>query len=130
MTAVSPPPAVIFRVCLDSILLRVRMGLGVSLRSLYSKTFESLHPDLLVYLCDRLLTAHCVWRHSCHSIPIELQFFPLPSLGCLTLLCNVFFNLEYNVCVLFWDGIVYLLLLRRLHFCCYGLEGPFGTVIL
>lgn len=62
--------------------------------------------------------------------PIELQFFPLQSLGCLTLLCNVFFNLENNVCVSFWNGIVCLLLLRRLHFCCYGLEDPFGTVIL
>lgn len=51
------------------------MGLGISLRSLYPKTFESLHHDPLVFLCDRLLK-HCFWRHLCHWIPTSFSFSP------------------------------------------------------
>lgn len=47
--------------------------------------------------------------------------------GLSYLVCNAFFNLQHNVCVSSWNGIVCLLLLLRLRFCCYGPEGPFGT---
>lgn len=101
------------------------MGLGVSLRSLYPKAFESL-PLISRCVCGRLLTAHMCLQTLVPFSPMELQF-PLWSLGCLTLYVMLFFNLQHNVCVSSWNRIVCLLLLLRLRFCCYGPEGPFGT---
>lgn len=48
---------VIWRACPD-ILLRITVGLGVTLRSLYPRHLKNPHHDLLAFLFGRL-TAHC-----------------------------------------------------------------------
>lgn len=91
------------------------MGLGISLRSLYPKTLENLHHNLLVFLCDRLLR-RCFWRHLCHYIPTSFSFNPF-SLWAVWPCYVIFYNLkyqfkyqlQYNVCASFWNGFM----------CCY-----------
>lgn len=108
---------VIWRACPD-ILLRITIGLGVSLRSLYPKTFETSTPWSLG-VSFRSIDSTLFSGNICAiEFPFSFSFFPLWCLGCLTLFCNVFLNLQYNVWVYisFWNGIVCLLLLG-LHFC-------------
>lgn len=118
-SSVSPPPGVIWRACPDSILLRVRMGLGVSLRSLYPKAFESL-PLISRCVCGRLLTAHMCLQTLVPFSPMELQF-PLWSLGCLTLYVMLFSI--YNTMFVYRLGI-------GLCVCCYYLGCVFVVTVL